>query len=207
MDTNSGREGLPAEGAQPPGTTMTGGQKPLHRFLRGEPKSVGIVLLFLGSSLFLFGIPLKKDQVESSADLYSSFWLGILYFICGILYVQAERAPTKKIVTISFALSIIAILGTVIAAFDFIKAMASLSHSIRMGYFYVDEKLEYDNYSVVMSSAKQRIMQHYSLEAVFLFHSLVAGVILITMSTFARMALRSSRTQMVVVMRNLPSTE
>lgn len=38
-------------------------------------------------------------------------------------------------------------------------------------------------------------MQLYSLEAVFLFHSLLAGVILIAMSVFARLALRSSHTQ------------
>ncbi|XP_076867407.1 uncharacterized protein LOC143518648 isoform X2 [Brachyhypopomus gauderio] len=171
MTTSSGRKNLPADGAEPAGTTITGGQKPLHRFLRGEPKCVG-------------------------------------YAICGALYVQSERAPTKKIITISFALSIISILGTVFAVIDFIKAMANMKFNYHREYYDHDyENSNGENTTAVDADSKQRFMQHYNLEAVFLFQSLVGGVILITMSTFARMALHSSRTQMVVVMRNLPAAE
>ncbi|TSP25434.1 Nucleolar RNA helicase 2 [Bagarius yarrelli] len=137
MDSNAGNEST--QRIEGPGTKTTGGAKPLHRFLRGEPRTVGIVLLFLGLCLFLFGIPLKGDSMETSAESYSPFWLGTLYFICGVLYIQSERNTTKK------------------------------------------------------------IMQIYSLEAVFLFHSLVAGIILIAMSVFARLALRSSHTQRLCV--------
>ncbi|XP_076867398.1 membrane-spanning 4-domains subfamily A member 15 isoform X1 [Brachyhypopomus gauderio] len=208
MTTSSGRKNLPADGAEPAGTTITGGQKPLHRFLRGEPKCVGIVMLLMGFSMFMFGFPLKADRLESSADLFSSFWLGILYAICGALYVQSERAPTKKIITISFALSIISILGTVFAVIDFIKAMANMKFNYHREYYDHDyENSNGENTTAVDADSKQRFMQHYNLEAVFLFQSLVGGVILITMSTFARMALHSSRTQMVVVMRNLPAAE
>ncbi|XP_027030384.2 uncharacterized protein si:ch1073-291c23.2 isoform X2 [Tachysurus fulvidraco] len=145
MDTNAGIE--PMRMTEGPSTQTAGGTKPLHRFLRGEPKTVGIVLLFLGLCMFMFGIPLNGDDLDSSTDTYSPYWLGTMYFICGVLYIQSERNITKKIV------------------------------------------------------------MHCRLEAVFLFHSLVAGVILISMSVFARLALRSSQTKMLVVMRYPPSAE
>ncbi|KAF5895640.1 membrane-spanning 4-domains subfamily A member 15-like, partial [Clarias magur] len=184
MDTNQGSE--PMQEIVGPSTQTTGGSKPLHRFLKGEPKTVGIVLLFLGLCLFIFGIPLKHDIAETSAETYSPFWLGILYFICGILYIQSERNPTKKIVTISLALSIIAILGTIIGAIIFSKTL--IVHSHHMMYADPVDINETD-------STMEHYMQIYSLEAVFLFHSLIAGVILIAMSVFARLALRSSHTQ------------
>ncbi|XP_060772864.1 membrane-spanning 4-domains subfamily A member 15 [Neoarius graeffei] len=197
MDTNASSE--PMQEIQGPSTQTVGGTKPLHRFLRGEPRTVGIVLLFLGLCLFMFGIPLKGETMETSADLYSPFWLGILYFICGVLYIQSERNTTKKIVTISFALSIIAILGTVVGAIIFIKVLATHSFNYMMyeGPFNDSET----------DVAMERYTQLYSLEAVFLFHSLVAGVILVAMSVFSRLALRSSHTQMFVVMRYPPSAE
>ncbi|KAK3523332.1 hypothetical protein QTP86_029496 [Hemibagrus guttatus] len=194
MDTNAGIEAT--QMLDNPSTQTAGGSKPLHRFLRGEPKTVGIILLFIGLCLFLFGIPLKVDILETSSHSYSPFWLGILYFICGILYIQSERNTTKKIVTISLAFSIIALLGTIVAIIIFIQSLDSYSHMYQ--YPYKD-----DNETVTM----QHYMQFYSMEAVLLSHSLVAGVILITMSVFARLALRSSNTQMFVVMRYPPSAE
>ncbi|XP_036439170.1 uncharacterized protein si:ch1073-291c23.2 [Colossoma macropomum] len=202
MAANVGKEGIPAEGATT--QTVTGGSKPLHRFLRGEPKTVGIVLILMGSCLFMFGIPPKMDTLESSSDIYSSFWLGILYFTCGVLYILAEREPTKKIVTASLALSIISILGSIFAAFDFIKAMVVISQN---HYYRLYSTYSPDNHTELEPVVEQHYLSAYSLEAVFLFHSLTGAVILITMTVFARMALRSSRTQAVVVMRNLPSAE
>ncbi|KAL6466374.1 hypothetical protein MHYP_G00241780 [Metynnis hypsauchen] len=201
MASSAGKEGSPAEGATT--QTVTGGSKPLHRFLRAEPKTVGIVMILMGSGLFLFGIPVEMDTLDNS-DIYSYFWLGILYFTCGVLYILAERQPTKKIVTASLALSIISILGSIFAAIDFIIVMVviSRSHQYHLYSYYGSE-----NVTQLEAVAEQRYTAAYSLEAVFLFHSLIGGVILIIMTCFARMALRSSRTQTVVVMRNLPSAE
>ncbi|KAF4071511.1 hypothetical protein AMELA_G00274050 [Ameiurus melas] len=195
MDANAGSE--PTQLMEGPSTQTAGGTKPLHRFLRGEPRTVGIVLLFLGLCLFLFGIPMKGDVVETSGESYSPFWLGILYFICGILYIQSERNTTKKMVTISLVFSILAILGTIIGVIIFSKVLVTHHHYM----IYQDYS---DNETEV---SMEHSMQLYSLEAVFLFHSLVAGVILIAMSVFARLALHSSHTQMLVVMRYPPSAE
>lgn len=40
MDTNAGIE--PMQMTEDPSTQTAGGTKPLHRFLRGEPKTVGV---------------------------------------------------------------------------------------------------------------------------------------------------------------------
>ncbi|XP_017317113.1 uncharacterized protein si:ch1073-291c23.2 isoform X3 [Ictalurus punctatus] len=158
MDTNADSE--PTQLMEGPSTQTAGGTKPLHRFLRGEPRTVG-------------------------------------YFICGILYIQSERNTTKKMVTISLVFSILAILGTIIGVIIFSKSLLTHHHYMMYPDFSLDEA----------EVSMEHYMQLYSLEAVFLFHSLVAGVILIAMSVFARLALHSSHTRMLVVMRYPPSAE
>ncbi|XP_062864921.1 membrane-spanning 4-domains subfamily A member 15 [Trichomycterus rosablanca] len=197
MDTtiqSEGAEEVEETGPVTNTNSQTGGTKPLHRFLRGEPKIIGIVLLSIGLCLFMFAIPSRGGVMESSTDNYTPFWLGILYSICGILYILSERQIHKKIVTASFALSIIAILGTILGTILYIKTIITQNQM----YYYGHYDLAPDGVQFLMLN---------SLEAVFLFHSLVAGVILIAMSVFARLALRSSHTQMFVVMRYPASTE
>ncbi|XP_051503449.1 uncharacterized protein si:ch1073-291c23.2 isoform X2 [Myxocyprinus asiaticus] len=186
-----------AESVAEPLTTVTGGSKPLHRFLRGEPKSIGIVLMMMGVCLFMFGINMQLD-VTNSADLYSPFWLGALFFICGLLYILSERNPSKKIITASFALSIVSTFGVICACMTFFRAI--FEQSMHWSYSN-DTNTEEELYAKL----------HYKpigiMEQVFLIHSLIGGMLLVTMSFFARSALRSSRTQAVVVMCNLPSVE
>ncbi|KAG9260098.1 membrane-spanning 4-domains subfamily A member 15-like [Astyanax mexicanus] len=202
MDASAGNVCLPVGGTTT--QTTTGGNKPLHRFLRAEPKIVGIVMMFMGSCMFIFGIPMRKDMsLEIQADIYSSFWLGILYFICGLLYIQSEREPTKKIITASFALSTLSIIASAIAAISFIITMTFTNE-----FHYFDPSYYSDGYntSLYLDSVKKHFLPIYSLEVVFLSYSLIGIVILITMTIFGRMALRSTRTQAVVVMRNIPAT-
>ncbi|CAB1338547.1 unnamed protein product, partial [Coregonus sp. 'balchen'] len=190
-------------------TTTVGGSKPLHRFMRGEPKSIGIVMLFMGSSLFILGIPMRLDTLTSSADTFTAFWLGILFIIPGLLYVLAENNPSKQLVTASLALSIISMLGVTVAFFEFLKGIVEMRHV----YDYYDH-YHYDNNitasaRVVVSVPwrKQHMYQLISLEAVFMYQSLVGMVLLIVMTTFARVALRSSMTQAIVVIQDLPSPD
>ncbi|XP_036403252.1 membrane-spanning 4-domains subfamily A member 4A [Megalops cyprinoides] len=192
----------PAEDERKPNTTVVGGSKPLHRFIRGEPKTIGVVMLFLGGSLFIFGIPMKMDPVQTSSDYFCSFWLGTLFIICGTLYVLAEHTPTKKLVTASMALSIVSILGVVLAFFEFIKGMVHaqipllhLSYSHKYGNVTEEENI----------ALRSHMMQLYGMEGVFMFHCLAGGVLLIVMTAFARTALQSTKTQAIVVMHNLPS--
>ncbi|XP_052007248.1 membrane-spanning 4-domains subfamily A member 4D [Xyrauchen texanus] len=183
-----------AESTVEPLTKVTGGSKPLHRFLRGEPKSIGIVLMMMGVCLFMFGMNMELDDtIYVIEDLYCPFWLGTLFFICGLLYILSERNPTKKIITASFALSIVSTFGVIFACRIFSR---SINGHLHMSWNYTEEIYEELHYMPIAI-----------MELVFLIHSLIGSMLLVTMSFFARSALRSSRTQAVVVMCNLPSSE
>ncbi|KAM9412444.1 B-lymphocyte antigen CD20-like isoform 1-T4 [Salvelinus alpinus] len=197
----------PAGGERGPHTTMVGGSKPLHRFIRGEPKSTGIVMMFMGSSLFILGIPMRLDTLMSSAETFTPFWLGILFIISGLLYVLTEKNPSKQLVTASLALSIISMLGVTVAFFEFLKGILHIrqSHDYYDHYHYDYNATESGR--VVVPWRKQHMYQLISLEAVFMYQSLVGMVLLIVMTSFARVALRSSKTQAIVVMQDLPSPD
>ncbi|XP_059421566.1 membrane-spanning 4-domains subfamily A member 4D-like [Carassius carassius] len=189
-------------------TTVTGGSKPLHRFLRGQPKSIGVVLVMMGIGLFMFAIPMNvKSDAPISAEQFTPFWLGILFFICGLLYILSERNPSKKIITASLALSIISVIGVLSSLVEFSRAIIGADQiywSMRLTH-------ETDTNETDTEEEDIYIEQHYmpikSMELVFFCHSLIGGILLVTMTIFARAALRSSRTQVVVVMRDLPSAE
>ncbi|KAF4105373.1 membrane-spanning 4-domains subfamily A member 15-like [Onychostoma macrolepis] len=182
-------------------TTVTGGSKPVHRFLRGQPKSIGVVLVMMGIGLFMFGIPMNVDSdALTSVELLTPFWLGILFFICGLLYILSERNPSKKMITASFALSIISVIGVLPALVEFSRAIVVLYDILR-------DQMHENNTETGELYAEQYYISVKNLELVFFCHSLTGGVLLVIMTFFARAALQSSRTQAVVVMRNLPSAE
>ncbi|XP_072565425.1 uncharacterized protein [Paramormyrops kingsleyae] len=81
-------------------TEVVGFSKPLHRFMRVDPKSIGVVMLFLGGTQFITGIPMKRDITRNSTNIYSSFWLGILFSICGIIYIISEKRVSKKMLRV-----------------------------------------------------------------------------------------------------------
>uniref|UniRef100_A0A4W5RA48 Si:ch1073-291c23.2 n=1 Tax=Hucho hucho TaxID=62062 RepID=A0A4W5RA48_9TELE len=205
MSVNMVSDISPAGGIREPHTTTLGGSKPLHRFIRGEPKSIGIVMLFMGSSLFILAIPMRMDPLESSAENFTSFWLGILFIICGLLYVLTEKNTSKQLVTASLALSIISILGVTVAFFEFLKSILNMQF-YRYHYYhsYYDDNIT-DRVDVPWR--KHHTGQLLHLEAVFMYQSLVGMVLLIMMTAFARAALRSSKTQAIVVMNTLPSAD
>lgn len=189
-----GEDGASASASEPI-STVTGGNKPVHRFLRGQPRSIGVSLVMMGVCLFMFGFPM----VAVEEYIISPMWLGMSFCVCGILYILSERSPSKKIITASFALSIISTIGVVSACMDFIKSMVIIERQDE----YTHNNITEDDYVY--------LRQHYSavvaMECVFLCHGLIGGVLLIIMTCFARAALRSSNTQAVVVMRNLPTAE
>ncbi|CDQ75566.1 unnamed protein product [Oncorhynchus mykiss] len=98
-------------------------------------------------------------------------------------------------------------LGVTVAFFEFLKGIVH----IRQSYDYYDH-YHYDYNAtesgrVVVPWRKQHMHQLISLEAVFMYQSLVGMVVLIVMTSFARVALHSSKTQAVVVMQDLPSPD
>ncbi|KAJ8013712.1 hypothetical protein DPEC_G00032630 [Dallia pectoralis] len=201
MSTNMVSDVSPPGGRGEPHVTTVGSHKSLHRFIRAEPKCTGIVMLFMGSSFFIFGIPLRKDSLMTSAENYTPFWLGILFIICGVLYLLTERRPSKPLVTASLALSIISILGIVFGFFDFLKGI------IHQGMRYHHIHWDIPTNTTGPNWRNYHSDQVVCMEAIFMCLSLVTMILLIVMTTFARAALRSTKTQAIVIMHNLPSPE
>ncbi|XP_067345361.1 membrane-spanning 4-domains subfamily A member 15-like [Channa argus] len=168
------------------GTTV-GGSKPLHRFLKGQPKIVGTIMVPLGLSFFIVSITVGNKFVYNydSTTRIPVFWMGAMFIICGILFILTENNLTKKTVTLSLALSIVAILSGFCCASTMIFYLTFFTYRRR---FYYDYK-----------------SMEFCLEVLFLFYTLVSIVIFITMSSLAGAALRSTRSQAIVVMTTMPT--
>ncbi|XP_045888842.1 uncharacterized protein LOC123959047 [Micropterus dolomieu] len=178
------------------GTTV-GGSKPLHRFIRGQPKTIGIILLVLGSSFFILSIAISTEHMWTVIP--PSILLGALYIICGILYILTEYNPTKKKVTISLALSIVTILGTF---WTVMHSLPSLVHNYR---HYSDFAEDNDTDIEEAQWASYYEAMGATVETIFLFYSFVGGIIFIVMSALAGAALRSTKNQAIVVMTASPN--
>uniref|UniRef100_A0A673HBV9 Si:ch1073-291c23.2 n=1 Tax=Sinocyclocheilus rhinocerous TaxID=307959 RepID=A0A673HBV9_9TELE len=136
-----------------------------------------VVLVMMGTGLFMFGIPMN---VQSDAPTSAEQFTP---FWLGIL------------ITASLALNIISIIGVLSALVEFSRAIVGIYHI--HGYQMYENDTE----------EEELHMSIRDMELVFCCHSLIGGILLVTMTFFARAALRSSRTQAVVVMRNLPPAE
>ncbi|XP_044201848.1 uncharacterized protein si:ch1073-291c23.2 isoform X1 [Thunnus albacares] len=178
------------------GTTV-GGSKPLHRFIRGQPKIIGIIVLVLGSSFFILSVSFKGDFSYHHiwTIIPPGFLLGTLHILCGILYILTEHNPTKKTVTMSLALSIV----TVLAAFwTILHILPSFMH----GHYY----RHYDYLEDNMTDTEEAAWTSYyedmgvTMEAIFVFYSFVSVIIFIVMSILAGAALRSTKSQAIIVM-------
>ncbi|GLD58293.1 uncharacterized protein AKAME5_001042500 [Lates japonicus] len=183
------------------GTTV-GGSKPLHRFIKGQPKITGIIVLVLGVSFFVISIAVTGENAYHPAWIWTAippgFLQGTLFIICGILYIVTEHNPTKKTVTVSLALSIVTILGT---CWTILHILPELGHS----YYYRYYEFIEENMTEIDDAAWS---SHYeamgvTIEAIFVFYSFVGGIIFIVMSTLAGAALRSTKSQAIVVMTTM----
>ncbi|KAM9375789.1 uncharacterized protein KZ484_008315 isoform 2-T3 [Pholidichthys leucotaenia] len=65
--------------------------KPLHRFVRKEPRCLGIVILIFGCAELLMGFHLSPEDFFTSNSMFIPFWQGILLQV-GIL------TPVNKII-------------------------------------------------------------------------------------------------------------
>nr|XP_046239396.1 uncharacterized protein LOC124056223 [Scatophagus argus] len=179
------------------GTTV-GGSKPLHRFIKGQPKITGIIVLVLGSSFVTISIAIMRDSVNHIwAVIPPGFLLGALFIICGILYIVTEHNPTKKTVTISLALSIV---GLLVACWTILHIAPNIAHShYYRRYYYHEYFNDNDTEDKVLWSSRYEAMG-VSMEGIFLFYTVLAAIIFIVMSSLAGAALRSTKSQAVVVM-------
>ncbi|XP_041846673.1 uncharacterized protein LOC121643363 [Melanotaenia boesemani] len=189
----------PAENNGSLQTTTVGGSKPLHRFLKGQPKIMGTVVLIIGASFFILSIAISTGHFAHHiwTTIPPGFLLGTLFIISGILFIVTELNPTKKTVTISLALSIVSILGACWTVLHILPDLHFLRSSAYFDENITDTELAWANYSEAMG---------VTVEALFLFYSFVGAIIFIVMSVLAGAALRSTKSQAVVVMTTTSTT-
>ncbi|CAF92749.1 unnamed protein product [Tetraodon nigroviridis] len=177
-----------------------GGSKPLYHFMKGQPKTTGSAVLVLGFSFFIISVMTVGDGGLSSwVVARNGVILGILFILCGILYIVTEHKTTKKTVTISLALTIVTLLSTFWTILQLIPNI-HYSHHIYSYHDYEDNVTEttshWSTYHQAMSMA---------IDVLYLFYCLGSMVVFIAMSALAGAALRSSKTQAVVVMKTAPT--
>ncbi|XP_029949572.1 uncharacterized protein LOC115390050 [Salarias fasciatus] len=188
-------------------STSVGGNKPLYRFLRGQPKIIGTVVLILGSSFFIITAATVKElhAMQIWPSVPPTFVQGAVFIASGILYVVTEHNPTKKTVTTSLALGIISIL---VVVFTSLRILPQIGRYYMFRYA-VRHEFDYrDNMTSEFHdppSLYQTVEMVTAFEAVLLFHSFVGAIIFIVMSAMAGAALRSTKSQTIVVMTALPA--
>lgn len=183
-------------------STTAGGSKPLHRFINGQPKIIGIIVLVMGSAFFTFTIAIMEERMDHFVwtTIPPGFTEGTLFIICGILYILTEHNPTKKTVTVSLALSIVAVLGT---CWTLLHVTPDFVHNPYHPHY---EMLE-DNITEieVMTWATHYEQMGFCLEGIFVAQCIIGGIIFIVMSVLAGAALRSSNSQAIVIMTAAPN--
>ncbi|XP_041095352.1 membrane-spanning 4-domains subfamily A member 15 [Polyodon spathula] len=182
-------------------TMLAGGVKPLHRFIRGEPKSVGIAVLFLGLTVMIIGF---EDWKVFETDSFSlqPFLIGLLFIISGILCIVSENRPTKQLVTACLAVNIISIL---VSPFAVMQQMVQATSKIQL--------FPHDFNITALSNCTDPCWPeqfHHTLLTTFwvsIIYILSGMVLLIVMSGFACAGLRPSQSQAIVVMNMKPTDE
>ncbi|KAM3876941.1 membrane-spanning 4-domains subfamily A member 4D-like [Diretmus argenteus] len=183
-------------------STAVGGSKPLHRFIKGQPKIIGIVLLVLGSSFFILSITMLEGSVPNALkSITPGFWLGAMFISCGIIYILTEHNPTKKTVTISLALSIVSLLGSFWGAF--LCILPGMVDNYWRNSQYDSHYHFNDNGSDIFDGGSDIMEGDWSTH--YEFYIFVGATIFIVMSSLAGAALRSTKSQALVVMSTIPT--
>ncbi|XP_077958301.1 B-lymphocyte antigen CD20-like [Gasterosteus aculeatus] len=174
--TGDRAEGQDGNQASDPMLLMS--SKPLHRFVQREPRSLGIVILIFGCAEVLMGFVLAGQSEALSDRIYITFWQGALFLVCGNLSIYSEIRPSKKMVTVCLAMYVVSLLGLVVSIINRIVLckMLTLRHL-----------WDYHNLDLMIA-----------VECVLLTSSVCVAVLLIILSTVARLALKSTSTQVIV---------
>ncbi|XP_034086785.1 uncharacterized protein LOC117555870 [Gymnodraco acuticeps] len=163
--------------------------KPLHRFVQREPRDVGIAILIFGCAEVMMGFTLSgESDAIASFGIYISFWQGTLFLVCGSLSIYTELRPSKKMVTVCLSMYVVSLLGIIV----------SFGYRIRL-FFY----LTYITFYRRESLSLQRLHQMCAIEALLFTCSLFVAGLLIFLCVIARLALKSTRTQIIV--RHIPA--
>ncbi|XP_061786404.1 uncharacterized protein [Nerophis lumbriciformis] len=157
--------------------------KPLHRFLQKEPQSLGVVIGICGCAELIMGCILFRQTVTNSSDIYVPFCQGALFLTCGILSVYTGACPSKKMVTVCLSMYVMSILGVMVSCCYRIHCFVFYAYISRQPL--VDSQWGYSE-----------VMQLFATECILFTFSACVAVLLIFLSAVARLALKSTNTQL-----------
>ncbi|XP_061901962.1 uncharacterized protein LOC133649154 [Entelurus aequoreus] len=167
--------------------------KPLHRFLQKEPQSLGVVIGICGCAELIMGCIFFGETVTNSGDVYVPFWQGALFLTCGILSVYTGACPSKKMVTVCLSMYVMSILGVIVSC-------GYRIHSIR----YPD----ISRLSLVDPQwAYNEMRQLLATQCILFTFSACVAVLLIFLSAVARLALKSTNTQVIFQRISTPQSD
>ncbi|XP_063063064.1 membrane-spanning 4-domains subfamily A member 4A-like [Engraulis encrasicolus] len=107
----------------------------LQTFLRGHPKTLGAIELFIGGVLFMFGVEMTIQPHTLSAQSGFNFWGGLMFVSAGALSIAANTKLTEILVKASMGMHILcmhsAVIGIVLLSLDlsyFVKQCIHFAH-------------------------------------------------------------------------------
>ncbi|XP_061923322.1 uncharacterized protein LOC133663108 [Entelurus aequoreus] len=174
-----------------------GGSKPLHRFMKAQPQSVGVAVVILGVSFIIASIIMAVDHPAHHLWRITplGYITGIKFLACGVLYIITEHNPTKKTVTASLAVSIVTVIFSSVMIFFLIPNIQN-HHFIRgFHMYYMDNTTTIEEDTWVLHAEALGM----TTEAIFIFYMFVGLIIVLVMSVLAGAALRSTKSQATVV--------
>lgn len=170
--------------------------KPLHRFVQMEPRSLGIVILILGCTELLMGFQQADGyRRRTSRFIYVPFWQGTLFLVCGSLSIYTGIHPSKKMVTVCLSMYVVSLLGIIVSAG---YRISCLSYS---------RFLTYRPSYIYEPWVQKTVVLIYGVEGLLFLSSLCVSVLLIFLCVVARLALKSTHTQIVLHQIPPPVTE
>ncbi|XP_078087810.1 membrane-spanning 4-domains subfamily A member 4A-like [Mustelus asterias] len=181
----------------PPATSATlqvqHQQKPFHKFLKGEPKALGITLTMLGIIQLSFGIPIWLAGKSYMTTMGVPWWLAALLLTSGSLTILCNQRPNKAQVTACLATNIIHTIATGIAL-----TIMSVDISLWNGTFIVYQEQDSDFLHL-----------WFAMKSILLFLGMCGMIISIVISIFCCKGLRycSPNTSMPVVIIHNASSE
>ncbi|XP_078509122.1 membrane-spanning 4-domains subfamily A member 4A-like [Lissotriton helveticus] len=181
---------------------------PLQRFIKGEPKALGVAQILIGLMQIILGIILAISMraiFTISVIVGIPFWAGIFFIISGSLSTAAERNRNICLVKGSLGMNII---SSIAAFLGFIFYAIDLGICSIYGWFSEGE------HGGMYEDHSRRIAQSFvavvkGIEALLLLLVLVEFCISISTSVFGCKAVcRDSTSDMpVIIMQNEPRLE
>lgn len=169
--------------------------KPLHRFVQREPKSLGVAILIFGCAELVMGFVMFGNTKITSCFLYVPFWQGALFVVCGVLSIYTGIHPSKKMVTVSLSMYVVSLFGILFSFVSRITFLILLDLA-RQSTWVTPTRLNDERGHILIA-----------IESMLFICSVCVFVLLIFLSCVARLALKSTRTQLILHQIAPPVTE